>query len=183
MQPVRNYTFNYSMFRTVGTPINTTPTLSLTVVTPPLFGKNYYFLPASKCTWMFQGVWSPDFLLIKFEIMVQVTGYAIRKRNDGTTFISLEISGGLELVQSQETGKFYATIRKCSIPTTFDEETSKNLIGSKLEGKIVRVQCVPYEYTNKRTGEVMLLGYSYAYQPESSEAPVILGAFQEMAEM
>jgi hypothetical protein len=48
--------------------------------------------------------------------MITVTGYSERTRRDGTTFIALELSGGVELVQSQNSGKFYATVRKTSIP-------------------------------------------------------------------
>jgi hypothetical protein len=102
--------------------------------------------------------------------MVKVTGYALRERNDGTTFVSLEISGGLEFVQSSETGKFYATIRKANIPATFGADIAELLVGTEMEGKIVRVQCDPYEYVNKRTGEIMTLGYSYAYQPAEGAA-------------
>ena len=51
--------------------------------------------------------------------MITVTGYSERTRKDGTTFIALELSGGVELVQSNNTGKFYATVRKTSIPSTF----------------------------------------------------------------
>ena len=62
--------------------------------------------------------------------MVTVSNYSERNRKDGTTFIALEISGGVELVQSNNTGKFYATVRKTSIPSTFDETIAKGLIGS-----------------------------------------------------
>lgn len=98
--------------------------------------------------------------------MVKVTGYNIRERkDDGTTFITLELSGGLELIQSQETGSFYATTRKCSIPSTFSEDVAKMMIGSELDGDVVRVSVDPYEFQNTRTGELMTLTHSYAYRP------------------
>lgn len=100
--------------------------------------------------------------------MVQVTDFAVRQRKDGTTFVTLELTGGLELVQSQTTGNFYATVRKCSIPSTFEESVAKMMVGQQIEGDIVRVQVDPYEYVNKRTGEVMLLAHSYAYRPKGS---------------
>jgi hypothetical protein len=100
--------------------------------------------------------------------MVKVTGYVIRKRKDGTNFVSLEISGGLELVQSQTTGKFYATLRKCTIPSTFDENIARMMVGSEMPGDVVRTQSDPYEYVNPRTGEVMLLHHTYAYRPVGS---------------
>ena len=60
--------------------------------------------------------------------MVKVTNYAVRERKDGTTFIALEITGGLEIQQSQTTGNFYATVKKCSIPSTFDENIMVNAL-------------------------------------------------------
>ena len=100
--------------------------------------------------------------------MVQVTNYATRERKDGTTFVTLEITGGLELVQSQTSGNFYATVRKCSIPSTFDENMAKMFIGQQMEGEIVRVQVDPYGYVNQRTGEVLTLSHSYAYRPKGA---------------
>ncbi|HRF24875.1 MAG TPA: hypothetical protein PLR98_11950, partial [Chitinophagaceae bacterium] len=80
--------------------------------------------------------------------MVTVTGFAQRERKDGTKFFVLELNGGLELVQSSSTGKFYATARKCTIPSTFDESTAKLMIGQTVEGEIVRIPSEPYEYVN-----------------------------------
>lgn len=110
--------------------------------------------------------------------MVQVVGYAIRKNKQGEHFIALDLIGSLELVQSQNTGRFYATVRKCSIPSTFDEEVAKMMIGSKIEGDIVRVPCDPYEYTVKRTGETISLAYTYSYQPAGSKELVGHGAVE-----
>ena len=100
--------------------------------------------------------------------MVTITNYSERTRKDGTTFIALELTGGVELVQSNNTGKFYATVRKTSIPSTFDETIAKGLIGSQMKGDVVRVQVDPYEFTDKRTGEILTLQHSFAYQPEGS---------------
>ena len=100
--------------------------------------------------------------------MVQVNAYAVKKRKDGTTFITLELTGSLELVQSQNNNSFYATIRKCSIPSTFDEPVAKMMIGQQLDGDIVRVEVAPYDFINKRTGEVMVLQHSWAYRPKGS---------------
>ncbi len=72
--------------------------------------------------------------------MVTVTNYTTRTRKDGSTFQVLEISGSAELVQSQETGKFYATVRKTTIPCTFDETIAKGLVGTQMKGDVVRVQ-------------------------------------------
>ena len=100
--------------------------------------------------------------------MVTITNYSERTRKDGTTFIALELTGGVELVQSNNTGKFYATVRKTSIPSTFDETIAKGLVGSQMPGSIVRVQVDPYQFVNQRTGEVLTLQHSFSYQPEGS---------------
>jgi hypothetical protein len=108
------------------------------------------------------------FIFKKLKNMVQVTNYAVRKRKDGTTFITLELTGGLEIQQSQTTGNFYATVKKCSIPSTFEETIAKTMVGQQLDGEVVRIETDPYEYLNKRTGEIMTLQHGYAYRPKGS---------------
>src|SRR5688500_10650662 len=103
--------------------------------------------------------------------MLTVTNTKKIQTKDGKEFVALELSGGLEMVQSQQTGRFYATVRRCTVSTTFSEEMAKSLIGSQLPGKIARVQCDPYEYALPSTGEVMILTHRWNYQPEISEAP------------
>lgn len=98
--------------------------------------------------------------------MVTVTGYNERQRKDGTTFIALEITGGAELIQSSTSGRYYATVRKCSIPSTFSKQVAESIIGQRIPGEIVKVICEPYE--NKTTGEIMRLQHSYAYQAEGA---------------
>ena len=100
--------------------------------------------------------------------MVTVTGFVERQRKDRSQFIALEISGGLEIQQSQTSGSFYATVKKCTIPSTFSAEIAKSLIGTQIPGNIVRVEVDGYDYINIRTGEVMKLHHSYAYRPEGS---------------
>ena len=99
--------------------------------------------------------------------MIKVTNYKIKQKSNGETFVTLELTGNLEMVQSQQTGKFYATLRKCSIPSTLDEETAEGIVGTKMEGSIVKQECEPYSYTIQSTGEVITLNYSYQYQPVS----------------
>lgn len=111
-----------------------------------------------------QGIFS----LINFLVMVTVTGYNIRENKSGENFIVLELTGSLEIVQSSVTGNLYATVRRCNMPSTLDEQVAKMMVGSQMEGEIVRVPSEPYEYTNKRTGEVLTLAYSYAYRPKGS---------------
>lgn len=100
--------------------------------------------------------------------MVTVTNFLERQRKDGSSFIVLEITGGLELIQSSSSGNFYATVRKCTIPSTFSSDIAKTMIGKEIPGEIVRINVDPYQYVNKRTGEIMQLQHSYAYRPQGS---------------
>ena len=70
------------------------------------------------------------------------------------------------MVQSLDTGKFYATARKASVTSTFTEDTAKGLIGTKMTGVIKRVESDPYDYTVAETGEIIKLAHKYEYQPE-----------------
>lgn len=100
--------------------------------------------------------------------MVTVSSYKEVAKKDGSTFITLELMGGLELVQSQSTGNYYASVRKCNIPSTFDESVAQRMVGQQIEGDVVRVAVDPYQYLNKQTGEVMILHHSYAYRPKGA---------------
>ena len=104
--------------------------------------------------------------------MVTVNNYVLRNRKDGTTFVALELVGGLEMIKSNTTGNYYATMKKSSVPSTFDEDTAKLFVGSQLPGQIVKIECDPYEFVNKRTGELMMLNYTYAYQASENEVAV-----------
>jgi hypothetical protein len=98
--------------------------------------------------------------------MVTICNYSLRESKAGKVFISLELEGELELIQSSQTGKFYATAKRCSIPSSFDEEAAQRLIGKQFPGKIERVQTEEYDYLVKETGEVIKLCHTYAYVPE-----------------
>lgn len=102
--------------------------------------------------------------------MVTITNYHLRNSKEGKPFISLELQGDIEMVQSMETGRFYATARKCSITSTFDEAMAKSLVGKAMQGNIIRKSCEPYEYTVPESGEVIMLAHTYDYTPE--EQPV-----------
>ncbi len=97
--------------------------------------------------------------------MVKIINYKEREKEDGTTFFTLEIQGGVELIQSKETGNFYATIRRASIPTTFDEATCKSVIGTEIEGEIVKIEVEPFKYVVKETGEEVTLTHRWIYKP------------------
>jgi hypothetical protein len=101
--------------------------------------------------------------------MVIVSDYIEKvSTTTGESFVLLELSGGIELVQSQNTGKFYATSRKCKIPSTFSVDVAKLMVGQQIDGNVVRVETEPYEYINKVTGEMIVLAHSYAYRPKGS---------------
>ena len=100
--------------------------------------------------------------------MVTVVDYALRKCSDGREFYALILQGGLSLIQSQKTGNYYATVKKCSVPSTFDEETAKSMVGEKVPGSVQRKSCELYEWTNKDTGEVIELSHRWVYVPEGA---------------
>ena len=101
--------------------------------------------------------------------MVTVNDYAIRTNSDGDTFIALILSGEVEMVQSLETGRYYATIRTCSVSSTFDEATAKSIVGQQIPGQIVKVECDPYEYTVEDTGEQLILNHRYEFRNDAIE--------------
>ena len=100
--------------------------------------------------------------------MVIVKDIAKRKCSDGREFVALILQGGLSLVQSRNTGNFYATVKQCSIPSTFDENSAKSFVGERIPGSVVRKSCEAYAWTNKETGEVIELAHRWVYVPEGS---------------
>jgi len=98
--------------------------------------------------------------------MVTVVEIRERVNQKGEPFYALVLQGGLELVKSAETGNYYATAKRASISTTFDEMTCKGLIGQQLPGSIQRVEAEPYEFTSKETGEVITLSHRWVYLKE-----------------
>lgn len=100
--------------------------------------------------------------------MVTIVDYAVRTRSDGTQFFALVLQGGIELVKSKQTDRFYATVKKASIPSTFDEATCKASIGQQFPGTVQKQSCEPYTYTVKETGEMLELNYRWAYLPEGA---------------
>jgi hypothetical protein len=104
--------------------------------------------------------------------MVTVSGFSVQENKGGKTFIALELTGDLVMVQSQETGRFYATSKKCSITSTFTQEQAERLVGKEMPGRIERVSCDPYEFENPTTGELMQLSHRYEYVPEERSAPL-----------
>ena len=98
---------------------------------------------------------------------VKIIDYKQRITDAGKAFFALILQGGIEIITSN-TGKQYITIRKVSLPTTFDELTCQSLVGQELPGTISKVICDPYEYTVEKTGETLLLSHTYTYVPDES---------------
>jgi len=100
--------------------------------------------------------------------MVKVIAWKPAQNKEGKDFISIQLQGGIEAIQSQQTGKMYLTARTAWIPSTFDVPTAIDLVGSTLPGEIRKVHCEPYDYTVKETGEVIQLTYTFEYLPEGA---------------
>ena len=105
--------------------------------------------------------------------MVRIVNYQKRQSEEGKDFFTLELQGGIEMVKSQQTGKFYVTARKASIPSTFDEQTCISLVGTELPGKVQKVACEPYDYVIKETGETLKLSHKYEYVEETSRNNIV----------
>ncbi|MBO0952022.1 hypothetical protein [Fibrella forsythiae] len=111
--------------------------------------------------------------------MVTVSDYQQRTSTEGTPFQVLELtSQELEMVVSQQTGRYYATVRKCYIPATFPEAVCRLMVGKQLPGCIIKTECDPYEFTVPETGEVITRKHRYEYSPveqSSMEQTVLSG--------
>ncbi|QEK52817.1 hypothetical protein FYC62_14955 [Pedobacter aquae] len=111
--------------------------------------------------------------------MVTVTNYLQKENAEGKAFFMLELTGELEIVVSQTTGKPYATVRKVSIPTTLDENMCKLMLGKQMPGQIAKVEVEEaYDYTNKETGEVLSLNYRYEYSATEKAQTMEQAVFQ-----
>jgi hypothetical protein len=97
--------------------------------------------------------------------MITVIDFAKRTTKEGKDLFVLILQGGLDFVKSNITGK-YATMKKCSISSPFDENTCKSLIGFQMPGSVQKVQLQPYDFTIKGTGEVIKLSHQWVYAKE-----------------
>jgi hypothetical protein len=98
--------------------------------------------------------------------MVKIVDFVKRQNREGVEFNALILQGGIELVRSKESGNYYATSKKASITSTFDDATCQNLIGQQIPGSVQKVESEPYEFTNKETGEVLILTHRWVYLKE-----------------
>ncbi|ADQ16109.1 hypothetical protein Lbys_0327 [Leadbetterella byssophila DSM 17132] len=88
-------------------------------------------------------------------------------------------SDEIELLVSKNTGRHYATLRKCWMSTTFDEQTCKLMLGKKMPGTILKEQCDPYSFVIEDTGEEITLNHRNTYSPVESEEGKVIGELQE----
>ena len=97
---------------------------------------------------------------------VKIVDFIKRKNREGVEFNALILQGGLELVKSKESGAWYATSKKASITSTLDDATCQNLIGQEIPCSVQRIECEPYEFTVRDTGEVLTLTHRWVYLKE-----------------
>jgi hypothetical protein len=95
--------------------------------------------------------------------MVKIVDFVKRQNKDGVEFNALILQGGIELVKSKETGAWYATSKRASITSTFDDATCQALIGQEIPGSVQKVICEPFEFTVKQTGEIVTLTNRWIY--------------------
>lgn len=99
--------------------------------------------------------------------MVVIKDFKTVKKDNGETFFTLIVQGGVEPVKSKKTGRIYFTTRTARVPTTFDEETCKGVIGTTFEGEIKKVACDPYKFVIQETGEEVELEHRWEYVDET----------------
>ena len=98
--------------------------------------------------------------------MVKIVDFKTYLKEDGTEFCALKVQGGIEAVQSKETGKMYLTALSASLACTFNKETCKSLIGTDFPGSVRKVNAEPYEYAIPTTGEIVTLTHRFEYVSE-----------------
>ena len=106
--------------------------------------------------------------------MVKIVDFKVRTNSQGEEFCALVLQGGLEMVKSKETNNYYATAKSASITSTFTADQCKGLIGQELPGSIRKVQCDPYEFTIKDTGENVTLQHRWEYRLEGDSVEEVV---------
>ncbi len=100
--------------------------------------------------------------------MVLVTGFRTVETEEGETYVRLILSGDLEMVESTKTGNFYATTRRASISSTFDEDTAAKMVGTELNGSISKIDVEPYDYVLD-SGETIELSHRWVFEPQEAK--------------
>ena len=115
--------------------------------------------------------------------MLRIIEFKVRQNRDGDLFLALIVQGGISLVKSKETGLYYATAQKASIPSTFDEETCKSLISQELDGTVERVECEPFQIVSEETGEVIELSHRWVFLKPGDTVENVVEQYQEEPEL
>ncbi len=102
--------------------------------------------------------------------MVTITDFDLTENKHGEQFVLLEVQGGVMPVRSKQTGKVYLTSKKAMVASTYDARTAATLVGQKIPGEVKQVQCEPYNYTIKDTGETITLNHRYEYVDEEMDS-------------
>ena len=106
--------------------------------------------------------------------MVTVTAFQERTSQEGKSYFALELtSDDLDLVISKKTGRYYATQQKSWISSTFTDQVCRVMLGKKLPGSIVKIECEPYEFIVPETGEVIIRNHRYEFTPSEQVASVV----------
>lgn len=100
--------------------------------------------------------------------MITIVDYSLITSKEGMEIYSLVLQGGIEMFISKAMDRYYATLKKCSITSTFDEKTAKAIIGTTIPGSIQKQTCDPYTFTAKETGEMLVFTYRWVYFPEGA---------------
>ena len=85
------------------------------------------------------------------------------------TFYSFTVTSIITRARKNGDGHYIDNV-KCRMSAggmSEDKKACESVIGEILKGTIERVDCDPYQWTNKETGEEMELTHRYVYQPES----------------
>lgn len=98
--------------------------------------------------------------------MVRIVDYRTYQKDDGGDFFVLVVEGGIAAVKSKESGRTYLTKQTAKLSCTFDEETCKDLIGSEIPGRIMKVEVEPFEYEVPESGEVITLSHRNEFVSE-----------------
>lgn len=102
--------------------------------------------------------------------MVTIIGYVKRQGPDAEFFL-LQLQGDMEVLVSAQSGRPYATAKKCKLSSTFDEPTCKAMIGKTIPGSIIKLPVEePYEYQIPNSEEVITLDYIYSYSATEPSA-------------
>ena len=110
-----------------------------------------------------------NYLFINFLIyliMVTIVEVAERTAANGNTFCSVMVAGDASVYTNAE-GKASLVALKASIPSNLPKDVLEGMIGSKLPGKVERVDTEPYQWTNPNTGEELTLSHTYRYVPDA----------------